>query len=748
MSDASDIALKYQRLAQEYAKLKAQNQVLKKAVLDVKEDSAKLQISLQEKEQAIRRSQQEIDSSNFRSQQMVKRIELLQLELEQKEKKGKVAIDKNHANVSSVLDEDLRQKILENELLHKQVHEYNTEKRQMEQRFNDELSAAKLHAKTSSEALENLRETHFHESEQLKNETMILHNQLESLKSESQQSAMEMAKNLGVLEKENEKLELKVAHLGSTVKEVVVFNDHEFSDYNQLKLLSHNKRYEIHAQELFKTAQTLIRDFCKFLKDFHVYTKQRGNLYPVDSTLQTLPEASVKLSQYSDEASVILDSLASAFSDAYHISATSQHEGILRLGSFSSCFEQYIAVFSKFLPYQLSCLEKETELSVCVPALQSKNHDFVSSFEKFLPAVSKLSTYLKYIIGPKMDKDENQVEKVLFSSQKIVSSFNELHLLFKDLSKAFNSKIALEQQLPTTTKAPELQTANEFLLGSLLSLSSIVVKLSGLVQTDIEFISEAVATSRNSIMSKICLSKKSGEFMEKINISSPPQSVPYQEAIDRKQDIQSENREELLQQLQEVTKKLQNLEREKEHWLLETQLLQMKLEKVKTVEIKPEVGETGRTRNESLSLKPLETAMFGDVASSEENQDLGNKSTEELIKQHLTARLSEAALKAQVAEGKALHFENECRMLHKHLAILRNKKQSLHDEVDASSQRVSQLQDELSVTQRSYEEKLSLMSEHLTVMNDKIATQKDEIESLKTKTPTPKKSKPFRLHGL
>ena len=174
MSDSNEIALKYQRLAQEYAKLKAQNQVLKKAVLDAKDDTAKLEINLQEKEQVIRRSQQEIDSSNFRSQQMVKRIELLQAELEQKDKRGKVAVDKNHSNVSSVLDEDLRQKINENELLHKQVHEYDTEKRQMEQRFNDELSAAKVAAKSSSEALEKLRETHLHDSELLQAEKLSL----------------------------------------------------------------------------------------------------------------------------------------------------------------------------------------------------------------------------------------------------------------------------------------------------------------------------------------------------------------------------------------------------------------------------------------------------------------------------------------------------------------------------------------------------------------------------------------------
>lgn len=43
------------------------------------------------------------------------------------------------------------------------------------------------------------------------------------------------------------------------------------------------------------------------------------------------------------------------------------------------------------------------------------------------------------------------------------------------------------------------------------------------------------------------------------------------------------------------------------------------------------------------------------------------------------------------------------------------------------------IQDELSVTRKSYEDQLSLMSDHLAGMNDKLSSQKDEIESLKQK---------------
>ena len=47
-------------------------------------------------------------------------------------------------------------------------------------------------------------------------------------------------------------------------------------------------------------------------------------------------------------------------------------------------------------------------------------------------------------------------------------------------------------------------------------------------------------------------------------------------------------------------------------------------------------------------------------------------------------------------------------------------------------------QDELQTTTRSYEDQLSMMSEHLAGMNEKLTTQKDEIDMLKYQLQNPK----------
>ena len=53
------------------------------------------------------------------------------------------------------------------------------------------------------------------------------------------------------------------------------------------------------------------------------------------------------------------------------------------------------------------------------------------------------------------------------------------------MSKAFNSKISLEFQLPTTSKDPKLRSANEFLLSALRALSSVSAKLSGFINENL-----------------------------------------------------------------------------------------------------------------------------------------------------------------------------------------------------------------------------------------------------------------------
>lgn len=66
--------IKYEKLVQEYVKLRSKLTILKKAYVELSETSA-------QKDQALRKCEQEIEGLSFRNQQLTSRVEVLQRDL-------------------------------------------------------------------------------------------------------------------------------------------------------------------------------------------------------------------------------------------------------------------------------------------------------------------------------------------------------------------------------------------------------------------------------------------------------------------------------------------------------------------------------------------------------------------------------------------------------------------------------------------------------------------------------------------
>ncbi|XP_017047006.1 protein phosphatase 1 regulatory subunit 21 [Drosophila ficusphila] len=122
---------KYQKLATEYSKLRAQATVLKKAVLEEQSKEASLREQLQQYATSLRRTEQEVDSLGFRNKQLESRVSQLQQEIsahEQPKKKdkdtgGKRGLPGNNRQEAdtpsdsaqeALIFEELQKKIMEN----------------------------------------------------------------------------------------------------------------------------------------------------------------------------------------------------------------------------------------------------------------------------------------------------------------------------------------------------------------------------------------------------------------------------------------------------------------------------------------------------------------------------------------------------------------------------------------------------------------------------------------------------------
>jgi len=104
--------------------MRAQVNVLKNAMVEEQVTTSELRNTLREREQSLRRAEQEMDSLKFRNQQLTCRIVVLQeeLDVQSKPKKGKKAPPAEvHETSSGVLDEELHKKITENAQLVSQV---------------------------------------------------------------------------------------------------------------------------------------------------------------------------------------------------------------------------------------------------------------------------------------------------------------------------------------------------------------------------------------------------------------------------------------------------------------------------------------------------------------------------------------------------------------------------------------------------------------------------------------------------
>lgn len=77
-----DLASKYTRLASEYSKVRAQLNVLKKAVVDEQNAKNRLVEALKEQDTKGRKVEAEMDALTFRNAQLTRRVEILQQESE------------------------------------------------------------------------------------------------------------------------------------------------------------------------------------------------------------------------------------------------------------------------------------------------------------------------------------------------------------------------------------------------------------------------------------------------------------------------------------------------------------------------------------------------------------------------------------------------------------------------------------------------------------------------------------------
>ncbi|XP_041866372.1 protein phosphatase 1 regulatory subunit 21 isoform X2 [Melanotaenia boesemani] len=768
----TDLQTKYSKLAQEYSKLRAQNQVLKKGVVDEQANSASLKEQLKQREQSLRKQEQEMDSLSFRNQQLAKRVELLQEELAASDARGKKGKSKGDSpsqhglQTQSVFDEDLQKKIEENERLHIQFYEADQQHRRREAELRARLEELERDADQHQTVVDGLNTKYVETIEKLQSDKARLEMKTQTLEREAKECRMRTEECQQQLRRCQSELNRQVKQSSSVIQEKVPFNDTKFSDYNSLNVPSHNRRHQLKARDVASQALSFIQDLVAALLNFHSYTEQRVHIYPLDSSLEPISPLNQKFSHYLLENAAYVRPLEESFLQLYQSiteDTVTVLETVVKLKNFAETFSTYTHFLQKILPYQLKSLEEECEAPLCTAALTVKNQELQSDMKKVTSAFEKLRSYINLLALPSVQQDAVPPSSTSAVFTQLAACLHSLHDAIKEMSKHYNQKASIEQELPTVTQ--KLCTTTECLLGSLGSLTSSTGKIATFFSNNLDFFTSPGYSPRGSSVtlnplqaeSMLANKKKAAAYIHAIK-KTRPQSVPYREALSNRRILTSstESREGLTQQVQQSQEKIARLEQEKEHWLLEAQLGKVRLEKenqrIADLEAQLTAALGGSPNAQTAAASTLSqshevadteqkatgkeatlcTSLVGMLCTTPTVEHVGDEeSREELIKTHYMTRVGELTTQLQISDSKAVHFHSECRALAKRLTIAEKSRETLSEEVKVANQNITRLQDELTTTKRSYEDQLSMMSDHLCSMNETLSKQREEIDTLK-----------------
>jgi len=191
---------KYEKFVQDYVKLKSKLKILKKAYIEQSELSTV-------KDQSIRKYEQEIESLNFRNQQLTSRVEALQRELDSNKSNATPTTSSRSDSMSnlassehktSVLAEELQLKINENSSLHRRLTELEVEFRQKLAKTEHVLKQCEYEKLELEKKIDSLEQKSKYEVEKLQNEKSTLElniiqleNQLRTTHNEKEQKESE-----------------------------------------------------------------------------------------------------------------------------------------------------------------------------------------------------------------------------------------------------------------------------------------------------------------------------------------------------------------------------------------------------------------------------------------------------------------------------------------------------------------------------------------------------------------------------
>ncbi|XP_070180531.1 protein phosphatase 1 regulatory subunit 21-like isoform X2 [Littorina saxatilis] len=715
---------------------------------------------------------------------MVLQDELETLESQKKKHKhkgGDAASPDKLLHSTSVYDEELQNKIEENARLHSQLQELQMAFERQIVDLEERLKTSETDRTQHEDIVTTLQKSSKTQIERLQQEKAMVEVKVQSQESDIKDYRGRAEQAEQKLVSVSQDLQGRLSSASKIIHDKLPFIDTKHRELNGLNLPTHDRKHQLRARELVSQAANLVGELTQGLSNFFTYSEQRSRIYPADGVTEPLSPTNTRYCKYLHENLAFLrpvDQSLKSFSEELKDDSLTVLETATDLQDFSQNFSRLVAYCNKLLPYQMLSLEEESQVSSCTSTLASKNRELLKSLTRLNAIFNKMDTYIAILATQSKQLEGHPQSSHPRFFRLLSANLDQLHEAIKEVSKHYNSKVSLEHQLPTATQ--KLKTTDECVVSSLISLVTSTGKMSAFMSGNLDFFAEGAGyRTRGSSIGKepafdgprshpavTGFRHMAATYLTSLSSGPRTESVPHKVAVQNRKTLLSsaENKEGLAKQITVFQEKVGRLEQEKEHWVLELQLLRIKYDneqqKVKKLEQEMEmlrsssgVGSaltsvagsiednidvlsvpSSSRRTESTgsgSSGPIETTMIGQLEVQKDAGAGDAETREQLIKTHFTQRINDMTLQLQLADSKAVNFHAEVRALHKQLRLAERSKGNAEEELKTASQVLAQLKDELQTTTRSYEGQLSMMSEHLAGMNEKLTQQKDEIDDLR-----------------
>lgn len=704
MGETSDISVKYQKLAAEYSKLRAQVSVLKKAVSEEQNRSTELKEAIKEKDQTVRKLEQEIECLNFRNVQLMKRVSVLQNEFGGISEKSK---NKHKAPVPSLVDEDvlnleLRSKIEENEKLYIQVTSAEIEHKRIVDDLMSQLEESKAEKLKETKELNDSIAKYKTKIDRLTKERAKLEVELKNYEKEVKEIRIQEETCQEDLKTVETDLRKKKENAEEIIKQKLPFIDTRIIAVNSTNIPVVSHKHCCKLSKVLEQIASQVTDTIHFMCELHKNMEARIKL--VDRDLLNNGVLN-RLENHLKEGSTYLKKIDNDY-QKFTKTVLAKQLFLIRgtdLNEVSISFSSYVNYLEKLLPYFLLSLNSESKTKGSILKLEEIHEKLYDLTVKLISYFNSLKNSLQLYV--EMGSLEHNNSSFLI--KRIFHILCNLLSLFEEMKKIFSAKIMTEQHLPIVTT--EIKSLDSLILTSMISVINAIKKISQKIFENLEILCDGIpckvrgfSNTVNSNSGKLeykpavlDLRKRGLKYMTHLQeLQDNKNTIPYETALKNREILTTyaDNKDELMKKLSTTNERLKKTEQEKEHWMLEYQLLQMKQGKVDGID-----------------------------------NTIENKDIHQLFKVKKDQLLSQL----QIADSKALAFYTENLFLHQKLNLAKISYQKLEQDFADSQYNLSQIQDELKTRVTMYENQLSTMSDHLAELNEKITEQSEELEVMK-----------------